>query len=87
MSLIQLIVERGPEAADAKLKGLMKTEAAVAETIENNVRKLIIKVISGKSHTSQAGLIRMSHLGRAGLRFSRASTDCIATFDSEMPLS
>ena len=43
MSLIQLIVERGPEAADAKLKGLMKTEAAVAETIENNVRKLIIK--------------------------------------------
>ena len=42
MSLIQLIVERGPEAADAKLKGVMKTEEAVAETIENNVRKLII---------------------------------------------
>ncbi|EFK97777.1 hypothetical protein LDC_0166 [sediment metagenome] len=42
MSLIQLIVERGPEAADAKLKGIMKTEKAVAETIENNVRKLII---------------------------------------------
>ena len=42
MSLIQLIVERGPEAADAKLKGVMKTEDAVAETIENNVRKLII---------------------------------------------
>jgi type I restriction enzyme R subunit len=42
MSLIQLIVERGPEAADAKLKGMMKTEEAVAETIENNVRKLII---------------------------------------------
>ncbi len=42
MSLIQLIVERGPEAAEAKLKGVMKTEEAVAETIENNVRKLII---------------------------------------------
>lgn len=41
MSLIQLIVERGPEAVDAKLKSAMKTEAAVAETIENNVRKLI----------------------------------------------
>jgi type I restriction enzyme R subunit len=41
MSLIQLIVERGPEATDAKLKGIMKTEEAVAETIENNVRKLI----------------------------------------------
>jgi len=43
MSLIQLIVERGPDAADAKLKGIMKTEKAVAETIENNVRRLIIK--------------------------------------------
>jgi type I restriction enzyme R subunit len=41
MSLIQLIVERGPEATDAKLKGIMKSEEAVAETIENNVRKLI----------------------------------------------
>ena len=42
MSLIQLIVERGPELAEAKLKGMMKSEEAVAETIENNVRKLII---------------------------------------------
>jgi type I restriction enzyme R subunit len=42
LSLIQLIVERGPDAADAKLKGILKTEEAVAETIENNVRKLII---------------------------------------------
>ncbi len=42
MSLIQLIVERGPDAAAEKLKGVMKTEEAVAETIENNVRKLII---------------------------------------------
>jgi type I restriction enzyme R subunit len=42
LSLIQLIVERGPEAAEAKLKGILKTEESVAETIENNVRKLII---------------------------------------------
>jgi type I restriction enzyme R subunit len=42
MNLIQLIVERGPAEAEAKLKGIMKTEEAVAETIENNVRKLII---------------------------------------------
>ena len=42
MSLIQLIVERGPDAADAKLKGILKSEESVAETIENNVRKLII---------------------------------------------
>ena len=42
MSLIQLIVERGPDAVDAMPKGIMKTKEAVAETIENNVRKLII---------------------------------------------
>jgi type I restriction enzyme R subunit len=42
MSLIQLIVERGPDAAADALKGVMKTDEAVAETIENNVRKLII---------------------------------------------
>ena len=42
MSLIQLIVERGPDVAAEKVKGLMKTDEAVAETIENNVRKLII---------------------------------------------
>ncbi|MHB1348941.1 MAG: type I restriction endonuclease subunit R [Desulfobulbaceae bacterium] len=42
MSLIQLIVERGPEAVNALPKGIKKSEEAVAETIENNVRKLII---------------------------------------------
>lgn len=42
LSLIQLIVERGPDAAAEKVKGVMKTDEAVAETIENNVRKLII---------------------------------------------
>lgn len=42
LSLIQLIVERGPEVAEQKVKGVMKTDEAVAETIENNVRKLII---------------------------------------------
>ena len=42
MNLIQLIVERGPDAAQEKIKGVMKTDEAVAETIENNVRRLII---------------------------------------------
>lgn len=42
MSLIQLIVERGPDAVDALPAGIKKSEEAVAETIENNVRKLII---------------------------------------------
>jgi type I restriction enzyme R subunit len=42
MSLIQLIVERGPDVVDALPRGLRKSQEAVAETIENNVRKLII---------------------------------------------
>ena len=42
LSLIQLIVERGPDAVEALPKGIRKSEDAVAETIENNVRKLII---------------------------------------------
>jgi len=42
MSLIQLIVDRGPDAVNALPKGIRKSEEAVAETIENNVRKLII---------------------------------------------
>ena len=42
MSLIQLIVERGPSAVDSLPKGIKNSEEAVAETIENNVRKLII---------------------------------------------
>ena len=42
MSLIQLIVERGPDVVNALPKGIRQSEEAVAETIENNVRKLII---------------------------------------------
>ncbi|WP_047335432.1 type I restriction endonuclease subunit R [Pseudomonas protegens] len=42
MSLIELIVERGVEAFDALPKGIRESQEAVAETIENNVRKLII---------------------------------------------
>ena len=42
MSLIQLIVERGADAVEDLPKGIRKNQEAVAETIENNVRKLII---------------------------------------------
>jgi type I restriction enzyme, R subunit len=42
LSLIQLIVERGPDAAQALPRGIRENKKAVAETIENNVRKLII---------------------------------------------
>jgi type I restriction enzyme, R subunit len=42
LSLVQLIVERGPDAVDALPKGIRENREAVAETIENNVRRLII---------------------------------------------
>jgi hypothetical protein len=42
LSLIQLIVERGVDAVNALPNGIKKNKEAVAETIENNVRKLII---------------------------------------------
>jgi len=42
LSLVQLIVERGAEAINELPKGIREDKVAVAETIENNVRKLII---------------------------------------------
>lgn len=42
MTLVQLIVERGAMAVDALPDGIRRNESAVAETIENNVRRLII---------------------------------------------
>lgn len=42
MSLIQLIVQRGANAVDELPKGIRENKGAVAETIENNVRRLII---------------------------------------------
>ena len=42
MSLVQLIVDNGVDAVDSLPKNIKKNKEAVAETIENNVRKLII---------------------------------------------
>lgn len=42
LSLIELIVEQGVDAVKALPSGIRKNKTAVAETIENNVRKLII---------------------------------------------
>jgi type I restriction enzyme R subunit len=42
MTLVQLVVERGGKAVDALPDGIRRNEGAVAETIENNVRRLII---------------------------------------------
>jgi len=42
MSLTQLIVEQGPHALKKLPKGIANNKAAMAETIENNARRLII---------------------------------------------
>lgn len=42
MSLVELIVERGADAIDAMPEGIKGNQDASSETIENNVRKLII---------------------------------------------
>ncbi len=42
MSLVELLVERGEQAIEQLPEGIRKNKKAVAETIENNVRKLII---------------------------------------------
>jgi type I restriction enzyme, R subunit len=42
LSLMRLIVVRGPAAVDALPEGIRNNREAVAETIENNVRRLII---------------------------------------------
>ncbi|MGO1470676.1 MAG: hypothetical protein ACTHW2_11690, partial [Tissierella sp.] len=41
LSLVELIVERGKDALDELPEGIKKDKEATAETIENNVRKLI----------------------------------------------
>ena len=43
MTLIQLIVERGAAAVDELPEGIRKNPEAVAETIENNTRRVIIE--------------------------------------------
>ena len=42
LTLVQLIVERGEAAVDMLPRGLRENREAMAETIENNVRRLII---------------------------------------------
>ncbi|MEH2375717.1 hypothetical protein [Nostoc sp.] len=42
MTLIQLIVDRGVDAVEALPKSIKQNKVAVAETIENNLRKVII---------------------------------------------
>lgn len=58
MSLVQLIVERGEEAVDYLPEGIRKNKSAVAETIENNLRRVIIE----ESPTNPKYFEKMSQL-------------------------
>ena len=42
LSLIELIVEKGLGALDSLPEGIRENEEAMAETIENNMRKIIV---------------------------------------------
>ena len=42
MTLVELIVERGEDAVESLPRGIRENHEAMAETIENNIRKLII---------------------------------------------
>ena len=61
LSLIQLIVERGAAAVDVLPEGIKSSPEAVAETIENNVRKLIIDEtpINPKYYETLSALLRI----------------------------
>ena len=58
LTLVQLIVERGDAAVDELPRGLRNNREAIAETIENNVRRLIID----ESAVNPKYYEKMSHL-------------------------
>ena len=64
MTLIQLIVERGAAAVEELPEGIRKNREAVAETIENNTRRVIIE----ESPTNPKYYERMSSLLDALIR-------------------
>ncbi len=59
MTLIDLIVARGPDVIDVLPKGLRSDKNAAAETIENNVRRLIIDEhpVNPKYYDKMSGLL------------------------------
>jgi type I restriction enzyme, R subunit len=59
MTLVELLVEKGPDAVESLPKGIRDDEEAVAEAIECNVRKLIIdeKPINPKYYEKMSELL------------------------------
>ena len=82
-SLVELIVERGAEAVNQLPEGIRKNKEAVAEVIENNVRKLIIdeSPINPKYYETHVGAARRADQAAAtkGARLPGVSPqDCRA---------
>ncbi len=59
LTLVELIVAQGEKAVDALPEGIRRNEKAAAETIENNVRKLIIDemAVNPKYYETMSGLL------------------------------
>ena len=59
LTLVQLIVERGEEAVQSLPDGIRKDHDAVAETIENNVRRIILDeaAVNPKYYEQMSGLL------------------------------
>ena len=61
MTLVEFIVERGEEAVESLPKGIRDNHEAMAETIENNVRRLIIDemAVNPKYYENMSELLDM----------------------------
>lgn len=59
MTLVELIVERGEDAVESLPKGIRENQEAMAETIENNLRRVIIdeSVVNPKYYEKMSELL------------------------------
>ena len=59
LTLVQLIVKRGEDAVESLPDGIRKDHDAVAETIENNVRRIILNetAVNPKYYEQMSGLL------------------------------
>ncbi len=70
-SLVDLIIDQGSEAFDELPEGIKKDKEAMAETIENNLRKVIVE----ESPTNPAYFEKMSTLLDELIRLRKEQTD------------
>lgn len=71
LTLVELIVERGKDAVDSLPEGIKKSKDAVAETIENNLRKLLVK----KESLDPAFYAKMSQILNELIKFRKTQQD------------